>query len=211
MSITPTIVDIIAKLNGANVFSKIDMNQIFYQCVLSKEFRNITVFSTHIGLRRYKRFNYVISASPEFFKNVVRQTLDGLGGCLIISDDIIIYGVNQDGHDKNLQAVFERFKLKGLTLTKSKCTFSRNQIKFIGIIFSDKEISAYPEKVDAIKRTERPNSRSEVRSFLGMVECVSRFIYDYSTITEPLRNLMNHGIWSEEQENSFQTLKNHTE
>ena len=137
--------------------------------------------------------------------------MDGLEGCLNISDDIIIYGVNQDEHDKNLQAVFERFKLKGLTLNKSKCTFSRNQIKFFGFIFSDKGISADPEKVDAIKRAERPNSPSEVRSFLGMVGYVSRFIHDYNTITEPLRKITKSDepwIWSEEQENSFQTLKN---
>ena len=32
---------------------------------------------------------------------------EGLIGCLNISDDIIIYGANQDDHDKKLQAVFE--------------------------------------------------------------------------------------------------------
>ena len=61
---TPTIDDIIAKLSGSTVFSKLDMNQGFHQCVLSNKSRNITVFSTHVKLRRYKRLNYGISASP---------------------------------------------------------------------------------------------------------------------------------------------------
>ena len=65
--ITPTLDDIIAKLNGVKVFSNIDMKQRFHQCVLSKESRNITVFSTHVGLRRYNRLNYGISASTEVF------------------------------------------------------------------------------------------------------------------------------------------------
>ena len=209
--ITPTIDDIIAKLSGSTVFSKLDMNQGFHQCVLSKASRNITVFSTHVGLRRYKRLNYGISASPEIFQNEVRQALEGLEGCLNISDDIIIYGANQDNHDKNLQAVFERLKQKNLTLNRSKCVFSQKQVKFFGFIFSEQGISADPEKVDAIKKAERPNSPSEVRSFLGMVGFVSRFIHDYSTITEPLRKLTKADepwIWSEQQENAFQTLKN---
>ena len=84
-------------------------------------------------------------------------------------------------------------------------------MKFFGFIFSEQGISADPEKVDAIKKAERPNSLSEVRSFLGMVGFVSRFIHDYSTITEPLRKLTKADepwIWSEQQENAFQTLKN---
>ena len=80
--------------------------------------------------------------------------------------------------------MFERFEQKNLTLNKNKCTFSQKQVNFFGFIFSDKGISADPEKVEAIKRADRPNSSSEVRSFLGMVGYVSRFIHDYSTITE---------------------------
>ena len=70
--ITPTIDDIILKLNGAQVFTKLDMNNGFHQLVLSKDSRNITVFYTHAGLRRYERLNYGISASPEIFQNEIR-------------------------------------------------------------------------------------------------------------------------------------------
>ena len=70
--ITPTIDDIILKLNGAQVFTKLDMNNGFHQLVLSKDSRNITVFSTHVGLQRYKRLNNGISASPEIFQNEIR-------------------------------------------------------------------------------------------------------------------------------------------
>ena len=70
--ITPTIDDIILKLNDAQVFIKLDMNNGFHQLVLSKGSRNITVFYTHAGLRRYKRLNYGISASPEIFQNEIR-------------------------------------------------------------------------------------------------------------------------------------------
>ena len=45
--ITPTIDDIISKLNSAQVFSKLDKNNGFHQLVLSKDSRNSMVFSTH--------------------------------------------------------------------------------------------------------------------------------------------------------------------
>lgn len=208
--ITPTIDDITSKLNGATVFSKLDMNNGFHQLELSPESRNITVFSTHVGLRRYKRLNYGISASPEIFNNEVRQVLDGLNGCINISDDIIIFGKTQQEHDKNLQAVFERFKEKNLTLNKNKCLFNQKQVKFFGYIFSENGMSADPTMVESIKSAQRPTTPSEVKSLLGMTGYVSRFIPQYSTITEPLRRLTRQNeawIWSDEQENAFQTLK----
>ena len=187
--ITPTIDDITSNLNGAKIFSKMDMNNGFHQCELSPESRNITVFSTHVGLRRYKRLNYGISASPEIFNNEIRKALERLDGCINISDDIIIYGKDQQDHDKNLQAVFERLKQKNLTLNKSKCLFSQKEVKFFGYIFSENGISADPEMVESIKNAKKPTTPSEVKSFLGMTEFVSRFIPQYSTLTEPLRKL----------------------
>ena len=52
--ITPTIDDIIADLNGAKVFTKLDLNAGYHQIELAPESRHMTVFSTHIGLFRYK-------------------------------------------------------------------------------------------------------------------------------------------------------------
>ncbi|CAB4028566.1 Transposon Ty3-I Gag-Pol poly [Paramuricea clavata] len=53
--ITPTIDDVIADLNDAKVFSKLDLNQGYHQLELSEESRYVTTFSTQVGLRRYKR------------------------------------------------------------------------------------------------------------------------------------------------------------
>lgn len=52
--VTPTIYDVILDLNGAKVFSKLDLNAGYHQLELHPESRNITTFSTHVGLRRCK-------------------------------------------------------------------------------------------------------------------------------------------------------------
>ncbi|CAB3993230.1 Hypothetical predicted protein [Paramuricea clavata] len=53
--ITPTIDDLINDLNGATLFSKLDLNQGYHQLELAPESRYITTFSTHKGLQRYTR------------------------------------------------------------------------------------------------------------------------------------------------------------
>ena len=51
---TPTIKEIVSDLNGAKVFSKLDLNQGYNQLELAPESRYITTFGTHLGLMRYK-------------------------------------------------------------------------------------------------------------------------------------------------------------
>ena len=69
--ITPTIDDVIADLNDAKVFSKLDLNQGYHQLELSEESRYVTTFSTHVGLRRYKRLNFGVTSAAEIFQNTI--------------------------------------------------------------------------------------------------------------------------------------------
>ena len=70
----------IGDLNGAKVFTKLDLNQGYNQLDLAPESRYITTFGTHMGSMRYKRLNFGISSAPEIFQNVIRETLEGIDG-----------------------------------------------------------------------------------------------------------------------------------
>ena len=97
--VTPTIKEMIGDLNGAKVFSKLDLNQGYNQLELAPESRYITTFGTHMGLMRYKRLNFGVSCAPEIFQNVIRETLEGIDGAKNISDDILVFGKSQKDHD----------------------------------------------------------------------------------------------------------------
>ena len=56
--VTFTIDDIISELNGAQLFSKMDLYIAYHQLVIPEESRYITIFTTHVGLRIYKRLMF---------------------------------------------------------------------------------------------------------------------------------------------------------
>ena len=208
--ITPTIDDMILDLNGATVFSKLDLSNGYHQLELDPGSRYITTFSTHVGLRRYKRLIFGLSSSAEIFQNTLQNALSGLKGVKNISDDIIVFGKTQEEHDRNLEATFARLKEKNLTLNRQKCEFNKDKLVFYGYIFGKDGISADPAKVTAIKNAPSPTNVTELRSFLGMTNYVSRFIPRYSTITAPLRKLTKAGVeweWTKSQQDAFETLK----
>ena len=198
--ITPTIKEIIGDLNGAKVFSKLDLNQGYNQLELAPESRYITTFGTHLGLMRYKRLNFGISSAAEIFQNVIRETLEGIPGALNI----------QSAHDQSLEAVFQRLKERGLTLNKHKCEYGKDKLEFYGYVFSGDSIAPDPKKIDDIVNLQTPTSASEVRSLLGMTNYCSRFIPDYATKTEPLRKLTHKDQpweWTSQHDSAVDQLK----
>ena len=66
---TPTVDDIIYRLNGATVFSKLDLNKGYHQLKLDEDSRHITTFTTHRGLFRYKRLSFGINSAAEVFQH----------------------------------------------------------------------------------------------------------------------------------------------
>ncbi|VDI82385.1 Hypothetical predicted protein [Mytilus galloprovincialis] len=103
-----TVDEILQELNGAKVYSKIDLRMGFHQVELEPESRNITTFTTHVGLFRYKRLMFGISCAPEMYQQCINMALEGCVGQRNISDDIIVYGCTQEEHDERLKKVLDR-------------------------------------------------------------------------------------------------------
>ena len=97
----PTVDDVSCALNGAKFFSKRDLSQAYHQLELSEESRNITTFSTQLGLFRYKRLNYGTNASAEIFQYTLQKAQQGLNGVQNIADDFLIYGATREEHDSD--------------------------------------------------------------------------------------------------------------
>ena len=208
--IMPTIDDILMQLNQSTVFSKLDLTAGYHQLELTEESRNITTFTTHVGLRRYKRLNFGVTSAAEIFQNAIAEMLSDIPDALNTSDDILIHGRNQEEHDKTLIRVLDRIREKGLTLNKKKCQYNKDSIEFYGFVFGKNGVSADQKKVEAIKNMSRPTTPKEVRSFLGMTNYISRFIPQYADVTKPLRDLTrktSEWKWTEEQEQAFLKLK----
>ena len=206
----PTVDELIHDLNGATVFSKVDLRSGYHQLVLDPSSRSITTFNTHIGLFRYKRLNFGVCSASEVFQKEIHNVVRDLQGVTNIADDILIYGATQEEHDAALEALFTRLEERGLTLNKQKCEFNRNKMEFFGIVFSANGISPDDKKVHAIRDANPPTNISEARSLLGMMNYCARFIPNYATLSEPIRRLTKKKIewcWQKEQQDAFDKLK----
>ena len=121
---SPTLDDLKADLNGSKYFSKLDLTQGYHQIELDPASRNITTFSTHLGLRRYKRLNFGVTSAAEIFQNIISGVIANIPRTINMSDDILIYGRTLEEHNHSLRRVLEALKNAGLTLNEKKCEFA---------------------------------------------------------------------------------------
>ena len=159
---TPTIEEIINNLNHATIFSRLDLKQGYHQLELSQESRPLTTFATHKGLKHYTRLIFGLSSAAHTFQHVIQQVIHDIEGARNISDDIIIFGKNQEAHDKALLQTLQQLQSAGLTLNRSKCLFNQTKMAFFRIVLSAKVVSPDPKKVEAVKQAESPKSVAEV-------------------------------------------------
>ena len=173
----PTIDDVITELSGSTVFSHLDMSKGYHQLELKESSRNVTTFSTHIGLYRYKRPNYDTRSAADIFQESIREELtQDLKGVFNISDDIIVHGRDTKEHDANLEALLKKSREKNITFNKTKCEFNKERMVYYGLMFSKEGVSPDPCKVQAIKEAGHPRNTAELNSFLCTVRYSSRFM-----------------------------------
>lgn len=125
-------------------------------------------------------------------------------------DDILVHGETKAVHDDNLKAMLARLEEYNILLNKDKCVFGTTNTIFLGHRLSEQGVEAADDKVSAVKAFRQPNTPEEVRSFLGLVNFLARFIPNVATLTEPLRRLTKLNVpfeWGSEQTAAFEGLK----
>lgn len=206
----PVMDDFLPHINGAKYFSKLDVKQAFHQIELAPESRPITTFMTRKGMFRYKQLMFGISCAPEIFQKIMEKLLAKCEGCLNYVDDIIVYGETENIHNDRLAKVLQTLADNNVVLNKDKCVTGVKRMKFLGHILSENGISPTNDKIEAIQKFRQPQTAEEVRSFLGLVNYVGKFIPDLATTTNDLRILMKKDTefkWGEIQQKAFDSLK----
>ena len=140
----------------------------------------------------------------------MNRILEGLVGILCHMDDVLVFGATQEWHDLNLMAVLKQQEAAGVTLNPAKCEFSKTSVKFLGHLLDKNGISADPNKTEAVLHMDTPQSITDLKRFVGMVNQLGKFFSHLADLSQPLRELLspkNVWTWGPEQEQAFSNVK----
>lgn len=94
----------------------------------------------------------------------------------------------------------------------SKCQFGMSHCVYLGHVVGNGIVCPEPSKIESVKSFPIPQTKKQVRAFLGLTGYYRKFIPNYAEIALPLmdltrKNAPNKIEWSAELNKSFELLK----
>ena len=187
----PRIDDLFYQLQGAKVFSKIDLRSGYHQLRVHDEDVPKTAFRTRYGHFEFLAMPFGLTNSPASFMDLMnrifRPSLDQF--VIMFIDHILIYSGSGEEHAEHLRIVLQTLQEHRLYVKLSKCQFLLDSVAFLGHIVSTEGVSVDPKKVEAILNWKPPTSVTEIRRFLGLAGYYRKFVEGFSKIAAPLTRL----------------------
>ena len=213
----PTLDDVLCHLNGARLFTKVDVKEAYWHVRLDEESSKLTTMITPFGRFRWLRLPFGLKVSSEIFQRKITEALDGLVDTTNVADDIVVAGRGKDEEEAraslrhNSQQLKQRCKERRILLNDTKEIAEEPEITFMGHLLTANGISPDPAKVTAIKNMPAPTDVSAVRRLCGTVQYLARFIPNLADNLEPLRALTKKNAdwnWTAECQQAFEKIKN---
>jgi len=140
----PNITDILDLLGNAKYFSTLDLASGYHQIAMNEKDKNKTAFSTPYGHYEFNRMPFSLKNAPATFQQLMNAVLVGMQGIryLVYLDDIVIYGLSLQEHNKRLTEILQRLHKHNLKLQVKKCEFLRKEVTYLEHIISEDGISS---------------------------------------------------------------------
>ncbi|KAK7094801.1 hypothetical protein V1264_006302 [Littorina saxatilis] len=208
----PTAADLFRRLTGSKIFSKIDLSKGYWQIPVREEDIPKTAFATPDGTYECLRMPFGMVNSGATLKRRMRKMLKGMKNVVYYWDDLLVHTETFEEHLETLRELFSRLTKANLTVRPSKCILGTDNVDFIGHSLKEGQKGLLLENVTKILNAPRPETKKQVRSFLGLAGYYREFIPNFAAITAPLSDMTRKGcpnriLWGSAQEKAYQTVR----
>uniref|UniRef100_A0A8C1KT19 Gypsy retrotransposon integrase-like protein 1 n=1 Tax=Cyprinus carpio TaxID=7962 RepID=A0A8C1KT19_CYPCA len=209
---TPRISDLIDRLGQSKYLTTMDLSKGYWQIPLTSPSRPLTAFRTPRGLFHFKVLPFGLHGAVATFQRLIDQVLRGLPFAAAYLDDIVIYSNTWEEHVQHLAEVLQRLQNAGLTVNPTKCAIAKQETEYLGYVIGQGVVRPQVKKVQALEGCAVPQTRKDMRSFLGMAGFYHRFVPNFSSRAAPLTDMVgarcpNQLQWTEERLKAFRDIQ----
>jgi hypothetical protein len=205
----PKIQDILRKRNGYEFFTKIDISMQYYTFELDEASKDLCTICTPFGNYRYNRLPMGIKQSPDVAQEHMENLFRDLDEVDVYIDDVGVFSKSWEEHLESLHKVLTILQTANFTVNPLKCEWGVKETDWLGYWLTPTGLKPWRKKVDAIITLERPQTVTQLRSFIGAVTFYRDMFPKRSHHLAPLTAQVGKKIinWTAECQTAFNTVK----
>jgi hypothetical protein len=169
---------------GHKVISFMDGNAGYNQIFMAIEDVSKQAFRCpgHIGLFEWIVMTFGLTNAGATYQRATNYIFHELIGKIveIYIDDVVIKSLNHESHLDDMRKTLECTQKHGLKMNPKKCAFGVSAGEFLGFLVHEGGIEVGKKSMKAIDEVVPPTNLKELRSLLGKINFVRRFISNLS-------------------------------
>ena len=183
-------------LPGKYFFSKIDLNYADSQIPLDEKTQKHCNFNIlggrATGTYRFVNGFYDQTDMPATFQKTIDKTRQNITTKSAFLDDILVVtNGNLQDHENELTMILDKLNEKKFAINLQKCEFAKEDIVRLGFKVTPNGVTPTKPKCDAILNLEPPKTLKQIRSFMGCIHHLIKFLPNLEQLSETLRPLLS--------------------
>jgi len=208
----PYIEDLLDKLNGAQVFTKLDLASGYHQVRVHPDDCHKTAFIAPDGFYEYKIIPFSLANAPAAFMRMMHKILHPhRRNAIVYLDNFLIFSKTLAEHKAHVEGVLRALRKPRLCLSEPKCVFGTLETSFVGFRVDRYGIHTEEKMVKAVQDWAIPRTPTKLCGFLGLAGYYWKFVPKFVQRTHLLNGLAAKSkceyAWTEQHRDQFEDLK----
>ena len=207
----------IGKLEGAHSLACLDLASAYHALTLDSESELVSGFesglSCYPGKLTYRRAGMGLKNSSAFLAAALDYTLtEARDQYIVYADDLIIFGKSNEQVLERLSSVLDLLTRHGWKIKKNKLVILATKLTILGQIvdLQDQTVTAPRASLDAVLMRPRPQSKLELKKYLGSVAWFGEVLLGHAESTATLQRMCrgDHTFqWTEKSLSAYESLQ----
>ena len=224
----PLIDTILQEQQKERIFTVLDLKHGYHQMPLHPDSKPWTAMLTPLGPMQWKVVPMGAKNSNAAFQRMIEDLLGPVRDSVDpFVDDIIIGSGKEDmtedelirAHEKDLRRVLSELDKHNMVCKPTKASLFVREVESAGHVVGHGQRCPMRGKLASLHHWEKPETISELRSFMGLCNYYSGYVRMYAEMSGPLHKMLQVGkfdgrkgskkklAWTPEAEDAFSRLK----